>query len=71
MTFRGKGGVAMRQIWMNRKGEVDVLEVREVARPDPGPGQVRVRVEAAGVNFADVMMRRICHELQDRRGGLS
>ncbi len=58
MTFRGKGGVAMRQIWMNRKGEVDVLEVREVARPDPGPGQVRVRVEAAGVNFADVMMRR-------------
>ena len=48
----------MRQIWMNRKGEVDVLAVRKVARPDPGPGQVRVRVEAAGVNFADVMMRR-------------
>ena len=48
----------MRQIWMNRRGEVDVLAVREVARPDPGPGQVRVRVEAAGVNFADVMMRR-------------
>ena len=48
----------MRQVWMNRKGEVDVLEVREVPRPEPGPGQVRVRVEAAGVNFADVMMRR-------------
>jgi len=48
----------MRQIWINRKGEVDVLAVREVALPDPGPGQVRVQVEAAGVNFADVMMRR-------------
>lgn len=25
--------------------------------PTPGPGEVRVRVDAAGVNFADVMMR--------------
>ena len=48
----------MRQIWMNRTGEVDVMAVREVPRPEPGPGQVRVAVEAAGVNFADVMMRR-------------
>ena len=48
----------MRQIWMTRKGGPEVLEVREVARPEPGPGEVRVRVEAAGVNFADVMMRR-------------
>jgi NADPH:quinone reductase-like Zn-dependent oxidoreductase len=43
---------------MNRKGETDVLEVREVGVPDPRPGQVRVKVAAAGVNFADVMMRR-------------
>jgi NADPH:quinone reductase-like Zn-dependent oxidoreductase len=48
----------MRQVWMNRKGEVDVFEIREVSRPEPGPGQVRIHVEAAGVNFADVMMRR-------------
>ncbi len=48
----------MRQIWINKTGEVDVLAVREVAQPDPGPGLVRIRVEAAGVNFADVMMRR-------------
>jgi NADPH:quinone reductase-like Zn-dependent oxidoreductase len=58
MTSAGKEIRAMRQIWINGKGEVDVLEGRDVARPDPGPGQVRVRVEAAGVNFADVMMRR-------------
>jgi len=48
----------MRQVWMKHKGEVDVLEVREVVRPEPAAGQVRIRVEAAGVNFADVMMRR-------------
>ncbi len=48
----------MRQVWMNTKGEVDVLEVRDVPRPEPGHGQVRIAVEAAGVNFADVMMRR-------------
>ena len=48
----------MRQVWMNRKGEADVMEVREVGLPDPRAGQVRIRVAAAGVNFADVMMRR-------------
>ncbi len=58
MIPEGKEVQAMRQIWINRKGGVDVLDVRDVVRPDPGPGQVRVRVEAAGVNFADVMMRR-------------
>ncbi|MBZ9753370.1 alcohol dehydrogenase catalytic domain-containing protein [Deinococcus sp. HMF7604] len=26
--------------------------------PQPGPGQVRVRVEATGVNYADVLARR-------------
>jgi NADPH:quinone reductase-like Zn-dependent oxidoreductase len=50
--------MAMRQVWMNSRGEVDVMAVREVARPEPEQGQVRVQVEAAGVNFADVMMRR-------------
>jgi NADPH:quinone reductase-like Zn-dependent oxidoreductase len=48
----------MQQIWMARRGGPEVLEIREVARPEPGPGEVRIRVAAAGVNFADVMMRR-------------
>jgi NADPH:quinone reductase-like Zn-dependent oxidoreductase len=48
----------MRQIWMTSTGEIEVMEVREVPRPEPGPGQVRIAVAAAGVNFADVMMRR-------------
>ena len=47
----------MRQIWITRKGGPEVLEVREAADPVPTEGQVRIRVRAAGVNFADVMAR--------------
>ena len=31
----------------------EVLRVEEVERPEPGPGEVRVRVEASGVNPTD------------------
>lgn len=34
-----------------------MLEVREAPDPEPGVGEVRVRVEAAGINFADVLAR--------------
>src|SRR5512133_150933 len=47
----------MRAIWTTRHGGPEVLEVRESADPTPGPGEVRVRVRAAGLNFADVMAR--------------
>jgi synaptic vesicle membrane protein VAT-1 len=47
----------MRQIWIPRAGAPEVLEVREAPDPTPGPGTVRVVVEAAGVNFADVAAR--------------
>lgn len=32
--------------------------VRDIAKPDPGPGQVLVRVKAASVNFPDLLMTR-------------
>ena len=47
-----------RQVWTTRRGDPGTLEVREAALPQPTTGQVRIRVAAAGVNFADVMMRR-------------
>ncbi len=47
----------MRQIWIPRIGPPEVLELREAADPVPGPGEVRVRVAAAGVNFADILAR--------------
>jgi NADPH:quinone reductase-like Zn-dependent oxidoreductase len=47
----------MRQVWISRKGPPGVLEVREGPDPSAGPGQVRIRVRAAGINFADLMAR--------------
>lgn len=47
----------MRQIWIPRPGPPAVLEVREARDPLPERGQLRIRVEASGVNFADVMGR--------------
>ncbi len=47
----------MRQVWIPKIGGPEVLEVREAPDPVPGPGYVRIRVAAAGVNFADCMAR--------------
>src|SRR5437660_1355668 len=47
----------MRSVWITRTGPPEVLEVRDGPDPVPGPGQILVRVRAAGVNFADVMAR--------------
>lgn len=47
----------MRQVWIPRNGEPDVLEVREAPDPDAGVGEVRIRVAAAGINFADILAR--------------
>jgi NADPH:quinone reductase-like Zn-dependent oxidoreductase len=47
----------VRQIWIPKAGPPEVLELREARDPTPGAGEIRIRVEAAGVNFADVMGR--------------
>ena len=47
----------MRRIVITRRGGPEVLAEREAPRPEPGPEEVRIRVEAAGVNFADLMGR--------------
>jgi NADPH:quinone reductase-like Zn-dependent oxidoreductase len=47
----------MRAIWTTRAGGPEVLEVRDGPDPIPGAGEVRVRVHAAGLNFADIMAR--------------
>jgi NADPH:quinone reductase-like Zn-dependent oxidoreductase len=47
----------VRQVWIPRAGPPEVLELREAPDPEPRAGELRVRVEASGVNFADVMGR--------------
>jgi alcohol dehydrogenase len=44
-----------RTVWrLPRAGSLSRLQRREETLPDPGPGEVRVRVQAVGLNFADL-----------------
>lgn len=45
----------MRAVWITSAAGPDGLRVRETADPVPGPGHVRIRVQATGLNFAEVM----------------
>ncbi|SRR6266851_2731460 len=48
----------MKAVVITRLGGPEVLEVREVPEPIPGTGEELIRVEAAGLNFADTMACR-------------
>jgi NADPH:quinone reductase-like Zn-dependent oxidoreductase len=47
----------MRQVWITKAGPPDVLQVQEAPDPTPTAGQVRIRVQASGINFADLLAR--------------
>ena len=48
---------SMHAVRVHGTGGPEVLRYEEVARPEPGPGEALVRVEAAGVNFIDIYQR--------------
>ena len=47
----------MRAAVITKSGGPEVLEIRDVPRPEPAADQVLVRVRAAGLNRADLMQR--------------
>ena len=48
----------MRAIEVTSYGDSEAIEPTERERPEPGAGEVRIAVAAAGINFADIMQRR-------------
>lgn len=46
----------MRALLCKEFGPPESLVVEDVPSPEPGPGQLRIRVEAAGVNFPDSLI---------------
>src|SRR5271167_985128 len=51
--------MAWQHLRISRFGGPEVLQVVEEATiPEPGPGEVRIRVLAAGTGFTDTMIRR-------------
>lgn len=55
----------MRAIGVNAFGDASVLELLEVEVPEPGPGEVRVRLSHAGLNFIDIYMRSGAYKKSD------
>jgi NADPH:quinone reductase-like Zn-dependent oxidoreductase len=47
----------MKAVRFDEYGPVEVLEVREVPVPEPGPGQVLIKVKAAGINPGEARIR--------------
>ncbi len=47
----------MKAVQINRYGHDDVLEINDVPVPRPGPGQVLVKIHAAGINYYDIKIR--------------
>lgn len=48
----------VRTVRFHKTGEADVLQLEQLPVPQPGAGEVRIRVKAIGLNRAEVMFRR-------------
>jgi NADPH:quinone reductase len=48
----------LRAVLLRETGGPEQLQLAEVPDPEPGDGEVVVRVRAAGINFADVLVRQ-------------
>jgi NADPH:quinone reductase len=54
----------VKAIRVHRTGGPEVLRLEDVPIPEPGPGQLLVRVEAAGVNYTDIYHRTGLYKVQ-------
>jgi NADPH:quinone reductase-like Zn-dependent oxidoreductase len=49
--------MSVRIVRFHKTGDAGVLQLDEMPLPEPGPGEVRLRVKAIGLNRAEVMFR--------------
>ena len=54
----------MQVVRIHEQGGPEVMRLEEVPTPEPGPGQVRVKTEASGVNFLDIYHRSGQYKVQ-------
>jgi len=57
LTVSASEPQTMKRVVIDHFGGPEVLRVVEADVPEPGPGEVRVRVLAAGVSFTDAQLR--------------
>ena len=46
----------MKQVWIIASGGPENLQLREAPDPQPQVGELRIRVRASGINFADILV---------------
>lgn len=56
----------MHAIVCHEHGGPDVMQYEEIARPEPGPGELLIAAEAIGVNYVDTMRRSGRHPAAPR-----
>jgi NADPH:quinone reductase len=64
MTQQSSAPQSMTAVRASAAGGPEVLEASEVPVPRPGPGQVLVRTEAAGVNFIETYQRSGVYDVE-------
>jgi NADPH2:quinone reductase len=47
----------MKALRIERIGGPEVMQLVEIPVPEPGPGEIRVKMEASGLNYSDIMTR--------------
>ena len=57
----------MKAIMSHEPGGPDSLKLTELETPAPGPGQIRIAVKAAGVNFPDTLIIRDLYQFKPPR----
>lgn len=48
----------MKAVRIHEHGGLEVLQIEDIPAPEPGPGEIRVAVKAAGLNHLDTWVRR-------------
>ena len=57
----------MKAMFSAEPGGPETLKLTEIDTPDPGPGQIRIAVKAAGVNFPDTLIIRDLYQFKPPR----
>ncbi len=65
---KAEGQIAPMKAMMSQEpGGPETLKLTEIDTPDPGPGQLRIAVRAAGVNFPDTLIIRDLYQFKPPR----
>ncbi|MDH3288360.1 MAG: zinc-binding dehydrogenase [Betaproteobacteria bacterium] len=59
----------MKSFWIKTAGSKSMLELRDVAAPEPGPGQIGVRVRATALNRGELIAGSVMHSGAAKLGG--